>query len=54
MRWLRRYWRDVCSTLVELVGIGLLVTAAWTFAPLAGLVALGVALIVVGYAINAR
>lgn len=54
MKWLRLHLRDVLSNLFELIGAALLITAAWTVAPALGLVVAGAALIVVGYAINAR
>ena len=37
------------STLLELVGVALLVVAAWFVSPLVGMVALGGAFIVIGY-----
>lgn len=37
------------ATLLGLAGIGLLVLAAWLLAPLAGLAALGLALVTVAY-----
>lgn len=38
-----------CSDLSELAGIGCLVGAAWWWVPIVGLVALGVALIYIGW-----
>jgi len=37
------------STLLELVGVAVIVVAAWLVSPLVGMVALGGALLVIGY-----
>lgn len=37
------------ATLLELVGLALVVIAAWMISPVTGMVALGVAFVLVGY-----
>jgi hypothetical protein len=37
------------STLLELVGVAVMVVAAWFVSPVVGMVALGLALVVIGY-----
>lgn len=43
---------QILSTAVELAGIGCLVTAAWWWIPIAGLIALGVALVLIGWGLD--
>jgi hypothetical protein len=42
----------VISDLVEVAGIGCLVAAAWWWVPIAGLIALGMALLLVGWVMD--
>lgn len=42
------------STVAELVGMVLVVVAAWLWEPLAGVAALGAVLVLLGYALGAR
>jgi len=51
---LKRVWRDVLASLVEVAGAALLVIAAYRFDPQLGLLVGGLALLVLGYAINER
>ena len=44
--------RRTLTDVTDVAGIGCLVGAAWWWQPLAGLVALGVALIVIGWAVG--
>jgi hypothetical protein len=44
------HWREAISIVVELTGIGALSAGLWLIRPWAGLIALGVALIVLGIA----
>lgn len=61
MRWLQRLKlpkvrlsepRQFASSVSELAGVGCLVGAAWWWVPVLGLVALGVALLLIGRATN--
>lgn len=40
---------DLFATLLELIGVALVVLAAWFVSPVLGMVALGGALIIIGY-----
>lgn len=42
----------LASDVVELAGLGCLVTAAWWWLPIAGLIALGLALLLVGWVMD--
>ncbi|MEV5953736.1 hypothetical protein AB0M11_08155 [Streptomyces sp. NPDC051987] len=44
--------RRTLTDVTDVAGIGCLVGAAWWWQPIAGLVALGVALIVIGWAVG--
>lgn len=48
-----RLSRRAASDIVDLAGVGCLVGAAWWWVPVVGLVALGLALLLVGWAIGA-
>jgi hypothetical protein len=61
MRWLQRLKlpkvrlnepRQTTSSVIELAGVGCLVGAAWWWIPVVGLVSLGIALFLVGRAID--
>lgn len=42
----------IASDLVEIAGMGCLVTAAWWWLPIAGLIALGLALLLIGWVMD--
>lgn len=44
--------RRIVSDVVDLAGVGCLVGAAWWWAPIAGLVALGGALLLIGWVLD--
>lgn len=51
---LRKVSRGVWSDVVETAGLGCLVGAAWWWMPLVGLLSLGAALVLIGWAVDDR